>query len=638
MNSQQATARQQRRYRLEWVLFAVVAWLVFGLAAYALFQARRDVQAGESDRLRTQARVVSENLLQQFSGVNKALTGVRDDFFKGEGVRDMQAMTRRRLQALTEALPGVRTMFVLDAQGRVVAANREDLLGRDVSGREYFTTPRDHADRDALYISRPFKSVQGVWVVNLSRVLVNANGGFAGVVVAGLDPDHFNVVIGSVLYAPDMRTTLVHGDGIVFLNMPPNPGPLGANVNKPGSFYLRHLALGRPDSLLTGRVLATGEDRMVATRTIERSGLRVEPPMLVHSSREIDAIYAPWRRQAYALSGLLFVVAAGSASALLMLQLRRRDYEALSNRANAEREAAQSALADSGRLVRAVTDNLPIMVSYIDVQERLRFLNATSHDWLGVDPQGALGRPFRDVIGEQEYALRQPYLARALGGERVEFEVQSDALGVQRHLRVIYVPDLRDDGSVAGIYGMSTDVSALKHVEQQLSRLARFDALTGLANRRQFNEKLAEALDGARRSGDSLALMFLDVDHFKSINDTLGHAAGDAVLKEFARRLQDTVRSTDCVARLAGDEFVIILEGLRGDAEPQFVARKIIAQVSHVFDVDGRPLNVSTSMGIAFHRHGVISASELLARADAALYEAKAAGRNTYRVTESEGA
>jgi len=753
MNPQLAAAREKRRYRLEWLLLAIVSLLVLGTAAYELLQDRREIEANESDRLRTQARVVSDNLLQQFAGVDKALTGVRDDFFGGQGVPGMEVMTMRRLQALTDALPGVRTMFVLDARGVVVASNRNDIVGRNLSEREYFATPRSRPDRGVLYISRPFKSIENRWVVNLTRVLTTPDGAFAGVVVAGLDPEHFNVVLGSVLYAPDMGTTLVHGDGIVFLNMPLRPAPLGVDVNKPGSFFTRHRESGSNETLFTGRVLATGENRMVATRTIERADLPIDRPMIVLVGRDVNALYAPWRHQAYVASAVLLMVLAGSATALFLLQRRRREYEALSRRARLEREdharrlrhmtdsipaliaycdaqenaeffntpairvlgldparrytlrealgdasyalhepqirqalqgkrtsfeseavhgppgvhilvnlvpdkrpdgsvqgfyimsfditpmkKAQFALADNERLLRAVTDNLPIMISYIDSQERLQFVNATMHDWLGVDTDEARGRPLREVMGETEYAMRREHLSRALKGERVEFELESHALGVQRNLRVIYVPDLRDDGSVAGIYGMSTDVTPLKRVERQLQALARMDALTGLPNRHQFNEKLNEALAHARASGDALALLFLDVDHFKSINDSLGHAAGDAVLREFGQRLQRAVRPTDCVARLAGDEFVIILEGLRGEAEPQFVARKILAQIGHVFDIDGRHIDVSTSVGIAFHRRGVVSASELLARADDALYEAKAAGRNTYRVNESNGA
>ena len=134
-----------------------------------------------------------------------------------------------------------------------------------------------------------------------------------------------------------------------------------------------------------------------------------------------------------------------------------------------------------------------------------------------------------------------------------------------------------------------------------------------------------------------LALMYLDIDHFKGINDSLGHAAGDEVLKAFAQRLQQSVRTTDTVARLGGDEFVIILEGVNSDEEPQIVARKIVANVTHPLQVDGRTLTLTTSIGIAF-RHEIESADAataeaMIGRADAALYAAKKDGRNTWRVT-----
>lgn len=165
----------------------------------------------------------------------------------------------------------------------------------------------------------------------------------------------------------------------------------------------------------------------------------------------------------------------------------------------------------------------------------------------------------------------------------------------------------------------------------ELQALARVDTLTRLPNRYSFNEKLPQALARARRQGNIVALMFLDVDHFKAINDNFGHAVGDAVLVEFAQRLSSSVRITDTVARLAGDEFVIVLEGLRGEDEAQLVAHKIVAGLQRPFDLSGRAIQVSSSIGIAVHSEGVIEPAQLLARADSALYQAKAAGRNTFR-------
>lgn len=292
----------------------------------------------------------------------------------------------------------------------------------------------------------------------------------------------------------------------------------------------------------------------------------------------------------------------------------------------------QNALAAGEHRLRTITDNLPVLIAYIDRDHRFQFANGTFRDWLSVEPSAIVGRRVVEVVGETLYEERRPHIERALSGERVDFEMQSVTQGVLRHLQTCYLPDRRADGSVAGIYTLSNDVTVLKNAEQQMRKLARYDSLTGLPNRLHFEEKLPEALARCARSGRPMALMFLDVDKFKAINDTLGHSAGDDVLKEFAHRLQACVRKTDTVARLAGDEFVVILEGLNAPDEPQFIARKIIATIGAEFQVLGRPLNVSTSLGIALHEGAQIDAARLLSRADEALYEAKAAGRNTFRV------
>lgn len=284
--------------------------------------------------------------------------------------------------------------------------------------------------------------------------------------------------------------------------------------------------------------------------------------------------------------------------------------------------------------LRQITDNLPVLISYMDQQGVVQFANETFRTWLEADPQAMVGKTIRDIVGADLYEPRRPYLERALRGHRVEFESEVTALGVTRNLTTSYIPDVASDGNVLGVYTLSSDISTLKTYERQLQALARFDTLTGLPNRLQFNEKMAEALERAERSKDGVALMFLDVDRFKSINDTLGHATGDAVLLEFAKRLQACVRNIDLVARLAGDEFVVILEGLHSSAEAAAVARKIVAATAVPMDLNGRPLMVTTSVGVAFQEPAApaITVPKLLARADEALYDAKAAGRNTFHM------
>ena len=288
-----------------------------------------------------------------------------------------------------------------------------------------------------------------------------------------------------------------------------------------------------------------------------------------------------------------------------------------------------------GRL-RAITDNLPVAITYLDDEQRYQFVNRTGLEWLERAADEVIGQRIGDILRPVAYERRREAIEQGLSGKRVTFEAESVIGDVTRILHYAYIPDIQSDGRVAGLYGLATDVSALKNVEQRLSRLVRSDVLTGLANRYRFNEALPLALSRARRASAGLALMYLDIDHFKSINDSLGHAAGDEVLKAFAGRLQQSVRATDTVARLGGDEFVIILEGVNTEEEPQVVARKIVANAAQPLEVEGRMLTLTTSVGIAFRR--VVVATDaaavetLVGRADAALYEAKRAGRNTWRV------
>ena len=180
---------------------------------------------------------------------------------------------------------------------------------------------------------------------------------------------------------------------------------------------------------------------------------------------------------------------------------------------------------------------------------------------------------------------------------------------------------------------MNTAGRTAKAAERRLHELARVDTLTGLPNRRHFLEKLDEAMARSPRAQRPMALMYLDIDHFKSINDSRGHGVGDAVLQQFADRLRAAVRVTDTVARLAGDEFVIIIEGLNVREEASLVAGKIVASMGTPMAVDGGEVAVTTSIGVAVLGPEMRSADELLAQADAALYAAKRAGRNTFSVS-----
>jgi diguanylate cyclase (GGDEF)-like protein len=158
---------------------------------------------------------------------------------------------------------------------------------------------------------------------------------------------------------------------------------------------------------------------------------------------------------------------------------------------------------------------------------------------------------------------------------------------------------------------------------EQIEKLALYDALTGLANRRLFHDRLEQAFLSAQRHGTGFALMLLDLDRFKDINDTFGHHSGDAVLEQLATRLRDVARASDTVARLGGDEFALVLQGAADSASALFVAERIDVALDEPFVVDEARLQVDASIGIAiFPRHGE-DAEQLLKRADVALYASK---------------
>ena len=288
------------------------------------------------------------------------------------------------------------------------------------------------------------------------------------------------------------------------------------------------------------------------------------------------------------------------------------------------------ALRESQRRLTLITDNIPALVAHIDNEERYRFLNGHIHRIFGTDVEGSLGRTMREVRGERAYAQLAPHVAAALRGEPASFIYSDEVGGRTVYYQSNYIPDVDASDQVHGFFAMTFDVTELHETQQQLELLARVDTLTGLPNRRQFDERIDAALQRMRRLQQPMAVMFLDIDHFKGVNDTLGHAGGDAVLCEVGRRLSACVRATDLVARLAGDEFVVLLEGVASDAELDRLADKVVGSIRPSFSVGETVMQVTTSVGVSACTAADTTSAEVIARADKALYRAKKQGRNRH--------
>lgn len=297
------------------------------------------------------------------------------------------------------------------------------------------------------------------------------------------------------------------------------------------------------------------------------------------------------------------------------------------------RREAEQALRQSEARLRTITDTLPAMVAYVDADERYRFNNVAYERTFGIAREAMKDKPMREILGEAMYSRVKPYIDRVLRGETVTFELDEQRDEHYSCAELIYIPQFSDDGrQVVGFHVMIQDVTAKKLEERRLVQLAQIDSLTGLANRAGFQQKLADAMARSRTARTLIAVMYLDIDNFKPINDTYGHEVGDVLLKAFAARLSNTLRSTDTIARLGGDEFTIVMEELGKPVDAENVAAKIVQSMQAPFELNEISASISVSIGLAFYQGGMLEPKTLIKQADEMLYRAKEEGRNTYRV------
>jgi len=241
-------------------------------------------------------------------------------------------------------------------------------------------------------------------------------------------------------------------------------------------------------------------------------------------------------------------------------------------------------------------------------------------DLLALDPAdpGLLGEALLRLRGRYETRNRAEATHRRADGSVIHCEWFSSALTDAR-------------GELVSVMALVEDVSARALAAQHLRHQAERDSLTGLFNRSAFQASLAQSLERARDSGDPVALLFIDLDGFKGVNDAFGHAAGDEVLREVALRLNGAVRDTDTVARLGGDEFAVLLDADIDASTAETVSRRIFAALEPPFNIASRQMTISASIGVAAHPPLDAHASGLLKNADQAMYEAKRAGKGCMR-------
>jgi diguanylate cyclase (GGDEF)-like protein/PAS domain S-box-containing protein len=311
-------------------------------------------------------------------------------------------------------------------------------------------------------------------------------------------------------------------------------------------------------------------------------------------------------------------------------------------------------LARSERLHRFLVDNSPDLVYALDTDGRFVFANDRTQSLLGVARTELLGQPFSALVEPEDRHLAEQVMRarRDDGSELANFELRlragmgarpsdprSEPVFVLVSAIAIREAD-RPDAPLEGSYGVARNITERKRLEQEMNFQALHDQLTGLPNRRLFREHLDVALANAARRKEHVAVMFIDLDRFKLVNDTYGHLEGDELLRACAQRIRECVRAGDTVSRMGGDEFTVLLPGLKETSDAMLIAAKITAELRRPFRVAGREFFVTASIGIAIHPGDGEAAEQLLRNADTAMYEVKAQGKNAARLfsTEMRGA
>ncbi len=324
-------------------------------------------------------------------------------------------------------------------------------------------------------------------------------------------------------------------------------------------------------------------------------------------------------------------------------------------------EVKTRSLSDGGwvRTFADVTPYFEAKQALSQSEERFRSLTALSSDWYweldehyrfvrfdGYDEQKA-GLPMKDVIGMTRWELGALNMGDAdWEAHRATLDAHQsfrnlelnriDSNGQSYWISLSGLPIFDADGVFRGYRGVGQNITERKHAEKATETLAFYDPLTGLPNRRLMLNRLGKALESAARHRTQGALLFIDLDNFKLLNDTKGHDTGDALLRQVGQRLSDCVRAIDTVSRLGGDEFVIMLEGLHPDPEQardqaQAVGDKVLAAFHTPFQVGEHLHTSSPSIGITLFGEQQRGVEELLKQADLAMYQSKSAGRNTFR-------
>lgn len=310
------------------------------------------------------------------------------------------------------------------------------------------------------------------------------------------------------------------------------------------------------------------------------------------------------------------------------------------NQLVSERKQAEEALRNSEERFRNILENAPIGMSVVSLEGRFMLVNRSLCEIVGYKKKELETLTFQAITHPDDLTSNLANMQRMLDGSVTSYHMEKRY--IRKDQRIVWTQltsSVVRNASGAPLYIIAQieDITSRKSSQEQIIKLAFYDALTALPNRRLLLDRFNQALVLAKRFKRSLAVMYLDIDDFKRVNDNLGHDIGDELLKVVASRLQGCVRSMDTVCRQGGDEFIILLSELAQPRDAAAVAEKIIKTINEPVSIQASELNITTSIGIAIYPvNGTDDARELMKKADMALYEVKGWGKNGFTFYQSE--
>lgn len=523
---------------------------------------------------------------------------------------------------------------IMDETGmmRASSAGPQPAKPIDLSDREHFLVHK-HATRDELFISAPVVGrASGKWSIQLTRRYYKPDGTFGGVVVASLNPEHFTRFYESLYQGNSASISLIGLDGRVRASGGAGgKGRFNLAQNISGTVLLERMRM-EVSGTFTATATPFDSARIVAFRRVQGLPLAVSVSMLegeVTASAMSDAVW-------HALVGALltFII-------LLVMFNGVRD-ELHLQLAKAKLLRSQKRALQKSEQLRLTLDSISQGIMLVTKERRLPVINRQAIDLLDL-PESYLHRApsFDEVVKHQEDRNEFANLPMAAGVTALEHLTRPAADGTYPTFE-----RTRPNGTAlevrttplpgGGFVRTFMDITHRRQAQEAVARLASEDALTGLGNRRLFREHLEKrslqprtGAPGADEHG--FALLCLDLDWFKDVNDTLGHWIGDALLKSVAERLTSTLRGGNTVARLGGDEFAVLLPRTNSAQKTEVLAKRIIELLAQPYDIYDHRIQVGVSIGIALAPHDGNDPDLLLKAADMALYAAKAAGRGTYK-------